>query len=490
MFFGLRMKPGNNDRVPELIGAGMIAIGWNDARELIDPKITLAGFREVIGDAYPGMRGNVLTAAVRDTWRFLRELDVGDIVVVPHENEVYFVRVLGPPRFAESGRERGIAFQRDVVPLLGGTPVKRSDLPETLRSYLRFRNTTEDLAAVKDEINEVVAPSASGKMLAAIETKSGIRSGLKQWRSAFQAVGRTDHGFSPDMIWIDELGLWLKARGWKTNTGFRYWNGLGDTLGGNKDRNLVVEVNPPDGGPAGRWQGLVATDATGQLWILHTGEMNVRGKRVRLRQILEPDVHKSAWVQFADGTSKEYFVVAELDGDHGSITRQTRRFVDICLSARTESTPNAELHAKAQRKATSFEESIGTTIIPPQPQKEIDRLHAKVSRDLKAALRNKGFDVSLARVSGLAPDMYTICKDNPYLFEIKTEFGASDWLKGVGQLLVYEKVLEQNYRKYLVLPGNVGDVFVSVLAELNIRVVLYEWRAGKARFDWPDDIRK
>jgi hypothetical protein len=324
----------------------------------------------------------------------------------------------------------------------------------------------------------------------AVETKSGVRRAIKAWRDAFAAVGRTDHGFAKDMIWVDDLGMWLAVSGWKRETGFRFWNGLGDRLGSREDRNLIVEVNPPDGGLPGRFQGMVATGAAGSIWLLHSGELNVQSRRVQLRAELRPGILPSVSVRFSTGVLKEYYVVTELDGNTDRITRDTRRFLDTCLTVRSSSLPQSEEFLDARKKASDFEESIGTTIVPPQPQKEIDRQHARVWHDLRRALKARKFEVGYDRVSALAPDMYTTCENTPYLFEIKTGSGASDCLKGVGQLIVYEHILKREYRKYLVVPGEIGKAFLPVLTSLEIGVVMYEWRSGTAIFDWPSDFTK
>lgn len=335
---------------------------------------------------------------------------------------------------------------------------------------------------------ELLGESGPVETLKAVETKAGVRRGIKAWKAAFAAVGRADHGFAKDLIWVDDLGIWLAIGGWNRENGFRFWNGLGDRLGSREDRNLIVEVNPPDGGLPGRFQGMIASDAAGKAWLLHSGELNVRSKRVQLRAALPMGALPSVSVGFSNGVLKDYYVVTDLNGDPDSITRNTKRFVDACLTVRASSLPQSDDFLEAMRKASDFEESIGTTIVPPQPQKEIDRQHARVWHDLRRALKAKNFEVGYDRVSALAPDMYTTCNNTPYLFEIKTGAGASDCLKGVGQLIVYEHILERKYRKYLVLPGEVGKAFLPVLTLLEIGVVMYQWRSGKAVFDWPSNF--
>lgn len=403
--FGLRLMPSEIDRTLELLKANKVAIGWSSAPSLIDPTLTRAQFKKAIAQAYPDFHANKLAASVSDTWRFLREMQIGDLLVIPRWGDIYFAQVTGPAQSVPNDQPKDMLFQRAARFLLKGNPIKRSSLPQHIQDALKFRHATEDLEYIAQPLRELLGPDDLTEILEAVETKSGVRRGIKAWRAAFAAVGRTDHGFGKDMIWVEDLGIWLAVRGWKKDIGFRFWNGLGDRLGGREDRNLIVEVNPPDGGLPGRFQGMLATDANESTWLLHSGELNVRSKRVQLRSVLQPGVLPSVEVVFSSGVRKQYFVVAQLDGDPISITRQTQRFVNVCLDVRAASLPNSQAYLDARKKASDFEESIGTTIIPPQPQKEIDRIHARVWHDLRDALRAKKFEVGYDRVSALAPDM-------------------------------------------------------------------------------------
>lgn len=488
--FGLRLMPSEIDRTLELLSLNKVAIGWSRVPSLIGPDLTKPQFKKAIKAEYPDFHGTKLAASVTDTWRFLREMDIGDLLVIPHRRDIYIARVAGPAHAVQSSLAKDMLFQRDVTPLLNGEPVKRHDLSQQIQDALKFRHTTDDLDGIAKPILELLDESGASETLQAVETKSGVRRAVKAWRAAFVAVGRTDHGFAKDMIWVEDLGIWLAVRGRKREAGFRFWNGLGDRLGSQEDRNLIVEVNPSDGGLPGRFQGMLATDAAGTTWLLHSGELNVRSKRVQLRVELQPGMLPSVEVEFSTGVRKQYYVVTELNGDPDNITRKTKRFVDACLTVRASSLPEADAFLDARKKASDFEESIGTTVVPPQPQKEIDRQHARVWHDLRSALRHKNFEVGYDRISALAPDMYTTCQKTPYLFEIKTGASASDCLKGVGQLIVYEHILERQYRKYLVLPNEVGQAFLPVLTSLEIGVIMYEWKSGKANFDWPPNFAK
>lgn len=47
-------------------------------------------------------------------WRFIREMNVGDLVVVPHGSEFYVAEVSGPAMYDESKVEEDTAYRRNV----------------------------------------------------------------------------------------------------------------------------------------------------------------------------------------------------------------------------------------------------------------------------------------------------------------------------------------------------------------------------------------
>lgn len=126
--FGLRLMPGEIDRTLELLGANKVAVGWSRASSLVDPALTKPQFKAAIDAAYPNFHGTKLAASVTDTWRFLREMSVGDLLVIPRRRDVYFARVAGPAKSVPSGLPKDMLFQRDVELLLDGKPVKRHGL--------------------------------------------------------------------------------------------------------------------------------------------------------------------------------------------------------------------------------------------------------------------------------------------------------------------------------------------------------------------------
>ncbi|WP_057248558.1 hypothetical protein [Ensifer sp. Root278] len=321
--------------------------------------------------------------------------------------------------------------------------------------------------------------------LFATRNKAEIRGAMQTWYSAFESMCSPDLS-SQKLLWVDPLRIWMEARDWLSDETASYYTLLGIRTG--LDEVItVVEVNPPNGGlPNNRRQGLAAYDARNDYWILHAGEMHVDGKRVHISDLLDADL-PPALVDLGDGRKLPYYPVARLGASSEQIVRDTKRFVNCCLRVRA-GTEGGPLAAETQRSAQSLEESLSLTRIPAQPEKVIDPEHPRIQRALVAELKLRHLDVSRDRVGSLGPDLYTIGGPSHFLFEIKTSCGASDYLKGVGQLLVYESALKRSFQKFLVVPTGLGKVAVSILAGLRIGVIEFSQHGSSYAFVFPEDF--
>lgn len=262
--WGLRLKPGRVDQVIPLLSENVIAIGWSDSDQLLNRPLSKDDFRAILKRDYPDEN---VANALEHTWRFIREIAVGDVAAVPHGDDVHFVQIAGDAYSESAGANTDTVIRRPIIRLLDGKPLARHGLPQSLQDKLAFPKTSANLRAVESVVSAVLKAAGNlGEPLAAIETRGGTASAMSAWRKAFIKVGRTDHGFSERTVWVEELNIWLAVGGWERKDEHRYWNGLGDRLGSNKTRNLIVEVNPPDGGPRGAgkdWRRATRTEASG-----------------------------------------------------------------------------------------------------------------------------------------------------------------------------------------------------------------------------------
>lgn len=139
--FALRMKISAVDRVQTLILEGEIAIGWSHAKNLLGGKPD----REHIKSILRNVGYKDATNGSAHMLRFLHEMEVGSIVVVPHKSDIYFARVESEPFYRDEKRSEDTSYRRRVQVLNGGDPVDRHALPAEIQKALRFRRTSEDL---------------------------------------------------------------------------------------------------------------------------------------------------------------------------------------------------------------------------------------------------------------------------------------------------------------------------------------------------------
>lgn len=112
--FLLRITPSGVDKVPEALRENQLIIGWAYAKGLLDPKLTWDEFREIISKAYYSEEPTMLRAGVAagNMWRFVREMKVGDLVVVPHGRLFYVARITGPATYDPERSEDDTSYRR------------------------------------------------------------------------------------------------------------------------------------------------------------------------------------------------------------------------------------------------------------------------------------------------------------------------------------------------------------------------------------------
>lgn len=316
-------------------------------------------------------------------------------------------------------------------------------------------------------------------VFAAVETEDDIRDAVQRVQKAFKNLGHTDHGFSKQRIWVPRYGVWAKFTDRRSGEG--YWNGFGNQLGTREDAKTLVQVNPSMHGTPGRFQGVVAV-ANGMTWLLHAGDINTTNGRLQLRDYKEIADFSEAEVSFSDGTVKTYIKVCRVDHRSELLVQNISRFVDACALVRTQVFAGPEV-AALERRAQLIEESEGSYALPPQPPKTVEKVHAMVWHRLRDRLEKQGVTLANERKFGLGPDLFTMEQPLPRLFEIKTSSGASEYLKAVGQLFVYEALLGRKFQKVLVIPtGMDRQIQKMILSKFSIETLSYDIKGTKVVF--------
>lgn len=163
--FVLRIAPSRIDRVAEALRDDHLIIGWSDAKDLLDPELDWDQFREIIRVSRYADEGNLRRAgaAAGHLWRFIREMDVGDLVVVPHGSEFYVAEVKGPAFFDDSKQEENTAYRRPVTWLNGKKAIPRSVAKSALISRMKTQGTCADATDLLYQIIECLEAAGGNK---------------------------------------------------------------------------------------------------------------------------------------------------------------------------------------------------------------------------------------------------------------------------------------------------------------------------------------
>ena len=183
----LRIAPSGGDRVPEALEKNHLIIGWAKAKGLCDPELDWEQFREIMRKAYHADDKNLRSAgsAGGHMWRFIRDMQVGDLVVVPHGSEFYVGEIEGAAFYDTSKEGEDSAYRRPVKWLNGKNPIPRKFAKSALVSRMKTRGTTAYARDLVDEVGDCLGrsdtkPSFETDLRSRLvkETLDELRSGL------------------------------------------------------------------------------------------------------------------------------------------------------------------------------------------------------------------------------------------------------------------------------------------------------------------------
>lgn len=154
--FVLRIAPSGIDRLTEALQDGQAIIGWAGATEVVDSTLDWEHFREVLRAHYYAQDGNLRRAgaAAGHMWRFIREMKVGDLIVVPYSSGFYVGEVAGEVTYDPSKVEDDTAFRREVRWLNAKQPVPRTLARAALQSRMKTQGTCAYATDLLHDIKE------------------------------------------------------------------------------------------------------------------------------------------------------------------------------------------------------------------------------------------------------------------------------------------------------------------------------------------------
>lgn len=303
---------------------------------------------------------------------------------------------------------------------------------------------------------------------------SDVDAALGVWLEALRQGSRPDKG---SRLWMSEEMVMLKASASdKRASAFDVQLGVHSS-----GKPWSVEINAP--GAAADPNGLVsvATDTGGRRFVLRQGRLRpnpdsdgeVEGAKFRTLSGLEPVVVTGAVSKIA----RDWYVVADIDGSAEEIRRQTGEFVHACARARLLS--KGLVLPQPAPPTLASDEKGGVFVKPAKdatPEKEILRLQGEVWLALRRIVEGAGFDlVKLRHEAGYEVDGIILGGPSRILVEIKTGASAADIYEGVGQLVLYSRMLDlSDHRRVLLLPRKPSETLVSAVEAEGLMISTYK----------------
>ena len=154
----------NGFGVMDALEANQIAIGWSRARGLLNKNLSRKEFRQILSDEYYKEEENMRRAgnAAGNMRRFIREMNQGDLVVVPYGANFYVAEVNGPAKYDESELDNDAAYRRDVNWLNDKPGIPRTFAKAALIARMNTHNTSAYASDLLPQIKEVLKIARDG----------------------------------------------------------------------------------------------------------------------------------------------------------------------------------------------------------------------------------------------------------------------------------------------------------------------------------------
>ena len=155
---------------------------------LVNEKLSWKEFRKILSDTYYKNEDNLRRAgsASGHMWRFIREMNEGDLVVVPHGSKFYLAKVTEPATYNDSKIDDDTAYRRKVKWLNQKNAIPWKLAKAALISRMKNQGTCARATDLLPEIKDCFELSKEGakptfqedlKLRLVDETIDEIRSG-------------------------------------------------------------------------------------------------------------------------------------------------------------------------------------------------------------------------------------------------------------------------------------------------------------------------
>lgn len=170
--FVLRVAPGRQDMLGDCLANDRVVIGWEGIAGLLDPSMEWTAFRAAVSEAYYADAPTMHKAgsAAGHLWRFIRDMEIGDYIVVPASDRQFYVgRITGP---AIEGTSEDVGYWRAVEWLNDKHSIDRQLASAALQSRMKIQGSTcsaHDLVAVIESVVQDGQDIRDGKEMPTFE---------------------------------------------------------------------------------------------------------------------------------------------------------------------------------------------------------------------------------------------------------------------------------------------------------------------------------
>ena len=161
--FVLRIAPSGIPRVEEALQSNTLIIGWAEAEGLLNDALEWDEFREIVGGGGEDLDLRKAGRAAGNMWRFIREMNIDDLVVVPYGPKFYVGKVSGPAFYDDTKVKEDTAYRRPVVWLNNKQCIPRSIAKSALLSRMKAYNTCVGATDLVDQIEECLDIARRGE---------------------------------------------------------------------------------------------------------------------------------------------------------------------------------------------------------------------------------------------------------------------------------------------------------------------------------------
>lgn len=304
-----------------------------------------------------------------------------------------------------------------------------------------------------------------------------VRGGFDTWRKAILEGARRETG-----LWIQSSDRFVFRNQADANSGFL---GARTALGIDPTgKRWAVQINEADTPGDANVTSAIALDPAGKSFLLRQGRLNpaTRGEPPVLYEEFRQLTGMTP-AMVTNGNTKierDWYVVTALDIPNDLIRANTARFVDMCVIARSKGKGTgspADLAIVAT--LNSADETGGTYLIGAQPARDaktVRKWQGEVWTAMALLLRDRDFAVEKPRPAGrYEVDAEIVRGSCQLLVEIKTGAAAADVYGGIGQLLIYAKLLPRlaSYMPVLLLPALPAKPLIDAIAACGVALCTF-----------------